>query len=133
MSTEDAIDDATSNIAAPFKDVAPIGNTPVAPAHGIAAIALSMALKYHDMGMIKDGALYQQYKLEGRNITNLHLSEVFETAIKMEAHLLGSSDRIAKMIIDAISVEVEDDQKAPHEDASVQTQEEQSRRRRPGA
>lgn len=112
MSTEQAIEGAMSDVADGFKEIVSASpDTPVAPAHGIAAIALSMALKYHDMGMIKDGALYQQYKLEGRNIETLHLEHVFETAIRMEAHLLGSSDRIAKLIVDAISVEVEDDEK----------------------
>ena len=93
--------------ATPFQGLEPLGNTPVAPAHGIAAIALNMAMKYHDMSMIKDGAMYQQYKLEGRNITSIGLDDVFETAMRIEAHLLGSSDRIAKMIVDALEVSVE--------------------------
>jgi hypothetical protein len=92
-----------------MKTLAPAGDFPVAPAHGIAALALNMALKYHDMGMIKDGQLYQQYKLEGRNIETLHLEHVFETAIKMERFLLGASDRIAKIVVDAISIAVDDD------------------------
>lgn len=80
-----------------------IKDTPIAPATGIAAIALNMAMKYHDMGMVKDGALYQQYKLEGRNITTIGLADVFETAIKIEQHLILGSDRIAKIVIDAIA------------------------------
>lgn len=113
------IDKEAGDIAEPFEDIAKTaGNSPIAPAHGIAAIALSMAMKYHDMGMIKDGALYQQYKLEGRNITTLGLAEVFETAIRIEAHLLGSSDRIAKLIVDALEVEVIDDESAKAKDAT---------------
>jgi hypothetical protein len=81
----------------------PIRDTPVAPAHGIAAIALTMAIRYHDFATIKDGALYQQYKLEGRNITSIGLADVFDTAIKIEAWLLGSSERIAKIVVDAIT------------------------------
>lgn len=104
------IDKEAEVIAGPFKELEPhMKDTPVAPAQGIAAIALSMAVRYHDMGLIKDGALYQQYKLEGRNIETLHLDHVFETAIKMERHLLGASDRIAKLIVDALEVVVEDD------------------------
>jgi hypothetical protein len=61
----------------PFQELQPIGDVPVAPAHGVAAIALHVAIKYHDMGMIKDGALYQQYKLEGDNITTIALADVF--------------------------------------------------------
>lgn len=90
-------------IAEPFKELAPhLGNTPVAPAHGIAAIALTMALKYHDINTVQDGALYQQYKLEGRNMRDLHLDSILETAARLEAWLLASSERIAKIVVDAI-------------------------------
>lgn len=84
-------------------------DAPVATSHGIAAIALNLALQYHNINTVQDGTLYQQYKLEGRNMQTLHLDHVFETAIKMEAHLLGSSDRIAKLVVDAIAISVEDD------------------------
>ena len=84
-----------------LKELAP--NTPVAPAHGISAIALSMALKYHDIATVQDGALYQQYKLEGRNFRTLNLDHVFETAIRIELHLLAASERMAKVLVDAIA------------------------------
>jgi hypothetical protein len=85
-----AIVEAQQEMAEPFKEIGEaLPNAPVAPAHGIAALALSFALKYHDTTIIKDGAMYQQYKLEGRNLRPLHLNEVFETAIRIEAHLLG--------------------------------------------
>jgi hypothetical protein len=99
----------------PMKGLEPIGNTPVAPAVGIAAIALNMAIKYHDIGTVKDGALYQQYKLEGKNLTPLHLDMVFETAITIEAYLLGASERIAKIVVDAIAEDGTDD----HEERPV--------------
>lgn len=92
-----------------IKGLEPIAGSPVAPAHAIAAIALNMALKYHDIATVQDGTLYQQYKLEGRNFRELHLDHVFETAILMEMHLMGSSQRIAKILIDCIAIEVEDD------------------------
>ena len=87
-----------------FKELEPIKDAPLATSHGIAAIALNMAMKYHDIVMVKDGAMYQQYKLEGKNFRELHLDMVFETAIQIEAHLLASSERIAKLIVDAIEV-----------------------------
>jgi hypothetical protein len=87
----------------PFKDLEPLKDTPIAPAHGIAAIALNMALKYHDITTVQDGTLYQQYKLEGKNLPPLHLDMVFDTAIRMEAFLLGASERIAKLVVDAIT------------------------------
>lgn len=79
------------------------GDTRLAPAHGIAAIALSLAMKYHDIATVQDGTLYQQYKLEGRNMMPLHIDAVFETAIRIEMHLMASSERIAKIVVDAIA------------------------------
>lgn len=103
------------------KDVTPIGDefqeikevapdTKIAPAVGVAAIALSMALKYHGMQMIPDGLTYQQYKMEGRNITTLGLHDVFETAIKIELHLLAGSERIAQIVVEAIEHMPEEDE-----------------------
>lgn len=105
-------DDIRREVEEPFKELAPIGDVKVAPAHGIAAIALNMAMKYHDIGTVQDGALYQHYKLEGRNMVPLHIDMVFETAIKIEAHLMGSSRRIADLIVNALEIEVADDEVA---------------------
>lgn len=100
-------------MAAPFKEIADkMGDAPVAPAQGIAAIALSMSMKYHDISTVKDGALYQQYKLEGKNLIPIHLDMVFETAIQIERHLLGASERIAKLVVDAIEFQLEYDKPA---------------------
>lgn len=94
----------------PLKELAEhMPGTTVAPAHGIAAIALTMAMKFHDINTIQEGALYQQYKLEGRNIGTLHLDHVFETAQRIEMWLLASSRRIAKIVVEALEVQVEDD------------------------
>jgi hypothetical protein len=98
------------------KDLAPIGNTPVAPATGIAAIALTMAMKYHDIATVQDGTLYQQYKLEGKNMVPIHLDMIFETAMMIEKYLLGASERIAKIIIDVVSI-VDDDDPKPDQTA----------------
>ena len=102
-------DNMAENEGRPFQELEPLGKTLIAPAHAIAAVALNMAIKYHDIATVQDGTLYQQYKMEGRNLRELHLNDVFETAILMEMHLLGSSERIAKMLIEAIEVRVEDD------------------------
>ena len=106
-----------------FKELAKtLGNAPVAPAHGIAAIALSMSMKYHDIATVQDGTLYQQYKLEGKNMIPLHLDMVFETAERMEMWLLGASDRIAKIVVEAIEFGVEDDAKPEQDDAADEAQ-----------
>lgn len=95
--------------AKPFQAMEPISGTPVSAATGVAALALNFALQYHDFTTVQDGALYQQYKLEGRNMRVLHLNDVFETAIRMEAHLLGASERIVNLVVDAIATAVEDE------------------------
>lgn len=91
----------------PFQGLEPVGDAPIATAPGIAAIALNMAIQYHKINTVQ--TLYQQYKLEGRNIRELHLNGVFETAIKMEMYLIGASDRIAKLIVDALEIKIEED------------------------
>lgn len=103
-------DDTSEALGEEFREIAATApDTKVAPAQGIAAIALSMALKYHDINHVHDGALYQQYKLEGRNIAPLHLDWVLETATRFEAWLLGASDRIQKIIVEALEVVIEDE------------------------
>lgn len=92
-----------------FRGLEPLKDAPVATGPAIAAVALSLAIQYYNIATVQDGTLYQQYKLEGRNLESLHLDMVFETAIKMEAHLLGASDRVAKLVVDAISRAVEED------------------------
>lgn len=87
----------------PLNPLEPIGDTKLPTAPGIAAVALALAMKFHDINTVQDGTLYQQYKLEGRNMEALHLDMVFETAIKIEVHLLASSDRIARIVIDAVT------------------------------
>lgn len=99
-----------------FEGLDPIKDVPIAPAHGIAAIALSMALKYHNMTVIKDGAMYQQYKLEGKNMRPMDLDLVFETSMKIELYLLSSSKRIAGIVIDALEFGVKDDEHPPQTD-----------------
>jgi hypothetical protein len=66
-----------------------------------------MAMKYWDMNMVKDGALYQQYKLEGRNIPSMHLDLVFEVAREIEVHILGAPNRLSNVIFDAFADAVE--------------------------
>jgi hypothetical protein len=88
----------------PFQALEPISQTPVEPPAGIAALALNFAMQYYNINTVQDGALYQQYKMEGRNIRNLHLSDILETATEIEAHLLKASERLAELVAGAISL-----------------------------
>ena len=92
-------------------------DTPIPPAIGIGALALNFALKYYDIGTVQDGTLYQQLKLEGRNLPQLHLDMVFETARRMEQHLLATSDRIAAIVIDALEYGAAHDDPEPEPEA----------------
>ena len=107
-----------------------MGSMPVAPAHGIAAIALQMALKYHDIATVQDGTLYQQYKLEGKNMHGLHLDEVFHTAVQIEQHLIAANKRVAQMMVLAcLPEETEDREGAVTADSENETQ--QTKRPKP--
>jgi hypothetical protein len=106
-----------------------LGDTPVAPAHAIAAIALTMAMKFHDINTVQDGALYQQYKLEGKNMRPLHLDHVLETATKIEEWLLASSERIAKIVVDAVAVGMDEDDGTDDAEADGAEQERESAER----
>lgn len=75
----------------------------ISPAVALGALALQMAINYHDVTIVKDGALYQQYKLEGKNFRELHLDVVFETAMAIEQHLLASKNRLSDMILGVVA------------------------------
>jgi hypothetical protein len=70
---------------------------PMSAAHGIAAMAMNFALKYYDINTIQEGALYQQYKLEGRNMRDLHMDMVFHAARQIEAHIISAPSRLTAM------------------------------------
>lgn len=96
--------------------IEPIKDTAISPSIGIASIALNMAMKFHDINTVQDGALYNAYKLDGKNFTPLHLDMVFHTAEQIETWLLGASDRIAKSIFDAINADETEEPMATDED-----------------
>jgi hypothetical protein len=81
----------------------------IPPMVGVGAISLQMALQYHDINTVQDGALYQQYKIEGRNLRDLHLDIVFDTATRIERHLMSTSDRIAGMVVDTLLIGAENE------------------------
>lgn len=81
-------------------DIPEIADTPMSPQVGMAALALNFALKYHDINTVQEGALYQQYKLEGKNLRPLMLDEVLYTAGRIEQHLLQTPSRLALAIIE---------------------------------
>ena len=92
-----------------FRGLESIKDQPMGMGHMIATIALNMALKYHDISTVQDGALYQQFKLEGKNMIPLDLHMVFETAKQMEVHLATAPDRLASVVIDALQTALDED------------------------
>ena len=66
---------------------------PVSASTAIAALAMNFALKWFDMTMVKDGTLYQQYKMEQRNITVIDFPDILKKAAEFEAWLINSDNR----------------------------------------
>lgn len=91
------------------KELGPAANAEIGPMIGVASIALNMAMKYHDINTVHDGALYQQYKLEGKNLPPLHLDMVFETAIQIERHLVGGNKRVTALLLNELDKIVSED------------------------
>lgn len=98
--------DEPSILPVPVDLPIPAGQIPAGVA--IAAIALNMAMKYHDMNIVKDGALYQQYKLEGRNLPPSKLEMVFKDAREIELYLIESNDRINELLVGTAARVIED-------------------------
>ncbi len=74
---------------------------PIPMGVAVGALALNFAMKFYDINTVQDGTLYQQYKLEGKNMEPLHLDMVFEMAKQIEAHLMTTPNRLSSMICDA--------------------------------
>lgn len=53
----------------------------------IRSLSLMLAIKYHGETVVKDGTLYQQYKLEGRNMRTLDDEMIIETAVRYETFI----------------------------------------------
>jgi hypothetical protein len=83
------------NLMQELGEIAP--DLPMSAAHGISAMAMTLALKYWDINTIQEGALYQQYKLEGKNPAGLHMDMVIHTAIQIEAHIIAAPTRLTAM------------------------------------
>ena len=84
------------------KELEPIADQPMSAAHGVAAVALGMALRYYDTSTVQEGGLYQQLKLEGRNIQALHPDMVLDLAKHFERHIMEAPNRLSEMVIDAV-------------------------------
>lgn len=76
-----------------------VKDAPIGPMIGVSAIALNLAMKYADINTVQDGVLYQQYKMEGRNMQGLHLAYVLAIAKQIEAHLVDGNRRVAQLLV----------------------------------
>ena len=83
-------------------DLAAVKDVPMSESLMIATVALNMSLRWHDMGMIKDGVLYQQKKMEGANINYIDKSDIIKTAEEFEAYFLAAPLRHARMLEERI-------------------------------
>ncbi len=87
-------------------DLEAIKDAPVSPATAIAAVALNFAMKWYDMTTIKDGAMYQQKKLEGANFQYYDFPDVLERAKEIELWILGSPSRLSQAVLEVIADEL---------------------------
>lgn len=78
-----------------------VQDIPLSPATAISSVALNMALNWFNTTIVKDGAMYQQLKLEGKTIEGVRLSDVFDVAKQFEEYIIRAPDRLAAMILDA--------------------------------
>lgn len=99
-----------------------VKSAPVGPLVGLSSIALTMAMKYHDINTVQDGTLYQQYKLEGKNLHGLHIEEVLDTAERIERWLVGSPERVGKLMIQMLEhADIAPDEDDTNEPSSPET------------
>ena len=84
----------------PMKDMEPVLNTALASPEGISIVSLNFAIKWHDVAVIKDGAMYQAQKAEGKNIRAIGLEDVFETAALFERWLLAAPERLYSVLVE---------------------------------
>lgn len=82
----------------PLLEIEPIKDVPLAPSVAVSALAMNFALKYADTIIIKDGAMYQQKKLEGANIQALSMADVMHYALQFETWLLTGEERQMKLL-----------------------------------
>jgi hypothetical protein len=104
----------------PLLDIEGMGDASVSPATAVSALALNFAMKFHDIGTVQDGTLYQQLKLEGKNMQPLHIDMIFETALQFERFILESPNRLSAQVMgaaeDVILDMIENALDAPEED-----------------
>lgn len=93
-----------------------LGPVPVSTQVGISAMAMQMALNYHDSNIIKDGTMYQQLKIEGAQITGLNLDLVFETAMRIERHLVGGEVRVNNLLMDLVETIIDEGARRAYDD-----------------
>lgn len=63
------------------------------------ATALVMAIRYHSDAVIKDGAMYQQKKLDGSNIEPTSTTLVLQWAIDFERYLRGDYAEMVDQLV----------------------------------
>lgn len=75
----------------------------------VRSIALTIAQRHCGDTVIKDGVMYQQYKMEGRNMKALDYGDVVKMAIIFERYLYGEfSKGVMENAVNAISTDFAD-------------------------
>lgn len=80
----------------------PIRDAPMTTSMAIAAISLNMAMKYHDFTVVKDGVMYQQLKMEQKEMRTIQFEDVLETADRIRDYLIESESVIRSMMTESV-------------------------------
>lgn len=78
-----------------------VSSAPLGLTHeeGIRATALAMAVRYHGDTIVKDGQMYQQFKLEGKNMQPTAPLLILQIAMDFERYLRGDYAALADQIV----------------------------------
>lgn len=75
----------------------------------VRSIALTIAQRHTGDTVVKDGVMYQQYKMEGKNLKPLSYDDVLKAAIVFERYLWGEfSKGIMENAMEATSTDFAD-------------------------
>lgn len=101
--TDDSFGTKITNEADEFLGPLPaeVANAPLFldPAQSVRTLALTMAVKYHGDTIIKDGGMYQQLRMEQKDIQPTHVNVVLKTAIEFERYLRGDYAEMVDQLV----------------------------------
>lgn len=93
-----------------FGLVPEVANTPLdlTPDQKLRSMALMLSISFHKDTVIKDAGMYQQYKMEGRNMSPLDDETVIKTALRYETFIRCGESPERMALITQVADELDD-------------------------